>query len=151
MLATPRQDRFVSEYLVDLNATRAAIASGYSPHTAKNQASRLLAHVNVKAAVRQKQIEAEERLQIQRDDVIRGLISAAKEAKQLSDPAGMINAYREIGRMLGYYESRQVSSENIEELSAADITEMSEKELFKLSGLERLAISVDSADDWLIT
>ena len=31
---TPRQSRFVDEYLVDLNATQAAIRAGYSEKTA---------------------------------------------------------------------------------------------------------------------
>ncbi len=48
---TPRQARFVKEYLVDLNGTQAAIRAGYSSRTANEQAARLLANVSVKAAV----------------------------------------------------------------------------------------------------
>ena len=48
---TPRQARFVKEYLVDLNGTQAAIRAGYSSHTAAAQAVRLLINVKVKAAV----------------------------------------------------------------------------------------------------
>ena len=48
---TARQVRFVKEYLMDLNGTQAAIRSGYSPRTAKEQAARLLTNVHVKAAV----------------------------------------------------------------------------------------------------
>lgn len=48
---TPRQARFVKEYLVDLNGTQAAIRAGYSEHTAAAQAVRLLINVKVKAAV----------------------------------------------------------------------------------------------------
>ena len=48
---TPKQEAFVREYLVDLNATQAAIRAGYNPNTAKEQASRLLTNVNVAAAV----------------------------------------------------------------------------------------------------
>lgn len=48
---TPKQERFVREYLVDLNATRAAIRSGYSRKTANEQGSRLLTNVSVAAAV----------------------------------------------------------------------------------------------------
>src|SRR4051812_24185381 len=40
-----RQARFVAEYLVDLNATQAAIRAGYSTRTANEQAARLLANV----------------------------------------------------------------------------------------------------------
>jgi phage terminase small subunit len=47
----PKQQRFVAEYLIDLNATQAAIRAGYSKKTAKAQGSRLLTHVDVAAAV----------------------------------------------------------------------------------------------------
>lgn len=48
---TPKQERFVAEYLIDLNATRAAIAAGYSKKTAHSQGPRLLEDVGVAAAV----------------------------------------------------------------------------------------------------
>lgn len=47
----PKQERFVKEYLVDLNATQAARRAGYSARTAKQQGARLLTHVDVAAAV----------------------------------------------------------------------------------------------------
>ena len=47
---TNRQKRFVEEYLIDLNARQAAIRAGYSPKTAQEQASRLLANVKVQTA-----------------------------------------------------------------------------------------------------
>lgn len=46
-----KQQRFVAEYLVDLNATQAAIRTGYSAKTAGAQGSRLLTHVEIAAAV----------------------------------------------------------------------------------------------------
>jgi len=48
---TPKKRAFVREYLIDLNGTQAAIRAGYSGKTANEQASRLLANVNVKAAI----------------------------------------------------------------------------------------------------
>ena len=44
---TPKQTRFVDEYLVDLNATQAATRAGYSAKTANEQGSRLLAKVAI--------------------------------------------------------------------------------------------------------
>ena len=49
---TPKQAAFVQEYLVDLNATQAAIRAGYSKATADSQASRLLTIVKVQAAIK---------------------------------------------------------------------------------------------------
>lgn len=48
---TAKQRRFVEEYLIDTNATQAAIRAGYSTKTACEQGSRLLANVKVSAVV----------------------------------------------------------------------------------------------------
>ena len=61
---TPKQARFVSEYLVDLNGKQAAIRTGYSPKTAEVQASQLLSLPKVKAAV-----AAGKALQLERADL----------------------------------------------------------------------------------
>lgn len=51
MPLTDKQARFVAEYLVDLNATQAAIRAGYSQRTAQEQSSRLLSKAIVASAV----------------------------------------------------------------------------------------------------
>jgi phage terminase small subunit len=48
---TPKQERFVSEYLVDLNALQAAIRAGYSAKSAEVDGPRLLRNARVAAAV----------------------------------------------------------------------------------------------------
>lgn len=48
---TPKQAQFVREYLVDLNATQAAIRAGYSPRTAESQGSTLLRNPKVRACL----------------------------------------------------------------------------------------------------
>ena len=50
MSLNAKQERFIQEYLVDYNATHAAIRAGYAEHTAKQQGSRLLTHVDVAKA-----------------------------------------------------------------------------------------------------
>ena len=54
-MLTDKQQRFVDEYLVDLNATQAAIRAGYSAKTANEQGARLLANVSVQNAIRERQ------------------------------------------------------------------------------------------------
>lgn len=46
-MVTPKQERFCNEYLIDLNASQAAIRAGYSQKTSKEQAARLLTKVNL--------------------------------------------------------------------------------------------------------
>ncbi len=47
MSLTPKQARFVEEYLIDLNATQGAIRAGYSAKTAEVQGSRLLGNCHL--------------------------------------------------------------------------------------------------------
>lgn len=67
---TPKQQRFVEEYLIDLNGTQAAVRAGYSEKTAEPQASRLLSNVKVAAAVARAQEMQSRRTQVTADKVI---------------------------------------------------------------------------------
>jgi phage terminase small subunit len=51
MKPTSKQRRFVDEYLIDLNATQAAIRAGYCTKTAAQQAARLLRNVKIQQAI----------------------------------------------------------------------------------------------------
>lgn len=68
---TPKQEAFVREYLVDRNASQAALRAGYSPQTAPSQASRLLKNVNVAAEVAARTLAQAERLEITADRIKR--------------------------------------------------------------------------------
>ncbi len=67
---TPKQQRFVDEYLTDLNATQAAIRAGYSARTAQMQSSRLLSKVMVQAAVSEGRAVQQNRTQVSADRVV---------------------------------------------------------------------------------
>jgi len=67
----PKQEQFCREYLADLNATQAAIRSGYSKKTANEQGSRLLANVSVSARIAQLRSEQAKRLDITADRVLK--------------------------------------------------------------------------------
>lgn len=66
---TPKQAKFVAEYLIDLNATQAAIRAGYSARTAEPAASRLLSNVKVGAAIAQAQKTSMDRLEMSADAI----------------------------------------------------------------------------------
>lgn len=71
---TEKQKRFVEEYLIDLNATQAAIRAGYAEKAANREGSRLLSNVDIQAAIQKAQNKRSERVQISQDDVLRGLL-----------------------------------------------------------------------------
>lgn len=54
MALKPKQQLFLNEYLVDMNATQAAIRAGYSEHSAYSCGQRMLKNVEIQAAIQQK-------------------------------------------------------------------------------------------------
>lgn len=58
----PRQERFVQEYMIDLNGTKAAIRAGYSEKGASVRGSDLLANINIQTLISKKRQEAEQKL-----------------------------------------------------------------------------------------
>lgn len=71
MSLTEKQARFVEEYLVSLNASQAALRSGYSAKTAYSQGQRLLKNAEVQARIEEAQREAAKRLEITKERVLR--------------------------------------------------------------------------------
>lgn len=82
MALTPKQQRFVEEYLIDLNATQAAIRAGYSPKGATVRGAELLANRNVAAAVEAAKSKRSERTGVTQDWVIGKLVENVNRAMQ---------------------------------------------------------------------
>ncbi len=70
---TDKQRAFCEEYMIDLNATQAAIRAGYSDQTAKVQGSRLLTKVKVKEKIGRLKEERSKRVEINADKVLKEL------------------------------------------------------------------------------
>ena len=71
---TPKQQRFVEEYLIDLNATQAAIRAGYSEKTANEIGAENLAKPSIAKAIQDALKERSERVQIDADYVLKRLV-----------------------------------------------------------------------------
>jgi phage terminase small subunit len=74
---TPKQKAFCDEYLIDLNATQAAIRAGYSTDTAKEIGSENLTKPNIRAYIDKEIAERSKRTGINQDRVIRELARIA--------------------------------------------------------------------------
>ena len=66
----PRQQLFIKEYLIDRNATKAALRAGYSPKTAYQIGSQLLKNVEIYKAVNSSLERQMKRLDISADRVL---------------------------------------------------------------------------------
>lgn len=71
---TPKQEMFCREYLVDLNATQAAIRAGYSDNTARKIGSENLTKPDVAQRIIDLKSQRNERLEINADYVLRRLV-----------------------------------------------------------------------------
>ena len=86
---TPKQAAFVAEYLVDLNATQAAIRAGYSERTAGSQGERLLKKVEVQIALAEAQQKRAERTEITADNVLAEIAKVAfSDVRKIFDSNG---------------------------------------------------------------
>lgn len=93
---TPKQEAFAREYLIDLNATQAAIRAGYSPKTANEQGARLLTYVSVRSLIEQEQKARAERTRVDADWVLTRLHSeATADLADLYDGSGNLKPIHE--------------------------------------------------------
>lgn len=88
---TPKQEAFVREYLIDLNATQAAIRAGYSAHVANRIASENLSKPVIASAIAAAQQNRAERTEITADWVLKRLYGDAT--------ADMADLYDEYGQL----------------------------------------------------
>ena len=82
MKFTAKQMMFIEEYMVDLNATQAAIRAGYSEKTACAQASRLLTNVNILARIEELKKTRAERLNLDAYWVLKRLMEISDRSMQ---------------------------------------------------------------------
>jgi len=109
MNLTEKQKRFCDEYLIDLNATQAAIRAGYSKRTANEQGAQNLAKLSVQEYIREKQKSLANKLQITQEMVLEGY------------------------RRLAFYNVRKFYDENNHLL---DVSKLDDETAFALTGVD---------------
>ncbi len=96
---TAKRQRFVEEYICDMNATQAAIRAGYSEHTAGSIGNEILQIPDVAAAIVEARVKQSERTGITSDMVLAGLLKETKGDQH----AARITAWSWIGRHLAMF------------------------------------------------
>lgn len=129
MALTPKQERFVQEYLIDLNGKQAAIRSGYAEGSAEVAASRLLSNDKVRAAVDEAMEKRSARTEITQDMVLAelGKIAFADIRKAVRWGASPIDTESENAdpNGLGIFPVTLIPSELIDDDIAAAVSEVS--------------------------
>lgn len=119
MALNAKQQRFVEEYLIDLNATQAAIRCGYSERTAYSQGQRLLKDVEIGAAVEKAIAARSERTRVDAEWLLTRLADEAQaDVADLYDANGHLKPVTEWpliwrqGLVAGVETVREKSGEN---------------------------------------
>lgn len=132
MALTDKQRRFVDEYLVDLNATQAAIRAGYSQKTAGQIAEQNLKKLEIAAAVQEAQAARAKRTEITQDMVLRelakiGFSDIRKIVRWGKTELRVTDAGDDEGEVTeAYHGLALVSADDIDDNTAAAISEISE-------------------------
>jgi len=96
MSLSPKQERFCQEYLLDLNATQAAIRAGYSEATARSIGSENLSKPDIAARISELKAERSERTRIDADWLLRRLAAEAEaDVSELYDEYGNLLPVKE--------------------------------------------------------
>jgi len=132
MQLNPQQARFVEEYLVDLNATQAAIRAGYSEDTAYSQGGRLLKHVEVGKAIADAMAERSVRTRVTADRVLVELarIALSDIRRTVAWRANTTETGKEdedgVPETRAFNEVELIGSDDIDHDTAAAISEISQ-------------------------
>lgn len=110
----PSRDRFVDEFMVDRNATQAAIRAGYSERTAGSAGHRLLKTAAILAEINKRGAEQSQRLQITSDRIMQEY-----ERLALLDP---IDLFRPDGTMKTLAEIPEDARRTIAGIEVREIT-----------------------------
>jgi phage terminase small subunit len=124
-----KQQRFVEEYLIDLNATQAAIRAGYSEKTAGQQGFELLKKPEIQEAIAKAQEARSKRTEITQDMVLQELarIGFADIRKAVNWGRSPIDSESDNADPNGLrmYPVELVASEEIDDETAAAVSEVS--------------------------
>ena len=109
---TDKQLRFCQEYLVDLNATQAAVRAEYSEKTANEQGARLLANVSVQGQIQTLMDQRSKKTAITAEYVLNG-IRAVADGKTTSD-RDRLKALELLGKNLVLFTEKHEHSGKVE-------------------------------------
>lgn len=101
MKLTPKQERFIKEYLIDLNATQAAIRAGYSAKTAGVIGDENLKKPYIASAIKVEQDKTSAKLEITRESLLETLLRIQSN-NESTNPQAALKSVDLMIKMLGF-------------------------------------------------
>lgn len=131
-----KQKRFVAEYLIDLNATQAAIRAGYSAKTARSVGSENLTKPDIAAAIAKAQARVAEKADWTAADRLQAL-KTIFDSHAEKDARVAISAIAEANKMQGSYapQKREHTGPNGGPIQTVDLTNATEDQLNALEAI----------------
>lgn len=118
---TAKQKRFVDEYLIDFNATQAAIRAGYSENTAQQIGAENLTKPLIKAEISKMTGLLEEKALITKEMVIQGLLDEARCIDEGSSHSARVSAWAHLGKHLNMFTEKIEHTGKLEIQSISDL------------------------------
>lgn len=130
---TERQRLFVKYFSQGMGQTAAAEKAGFA--APKQDGHRLVRDPKIQLAVAKEREKYAKASGITKKKIIDGMLEAVEMAKTKADPTAMIQGYREIGRMCGFYEpaKTQIEVSVNGQVMLQKMQELSDEELLKLA------------------
>jgi hypothetical protein len=133
---TTQELAFVEAICAGMTPAQAYKSAGYTSRLSAVQSNHPIHRPVVKDAIAARQNKMRDDAQISRGDVLRGLQRAIKDASLQADSMAQIAGWREIGKMLGYYEpeKREIVLSDRREEAIRQLQEVSMDDLLELAG-----------------
>lgn len=110
-MLTPKQAAFVREYMIDLNATQAAIRAGYKEKTAYQTGAENLRKPQIQQAIQELHKVAEEKCTVTLEWILSQIAAIATDEEART--ADRLKALELLGKHLGLWEKRQDEGANV--------------------------------------
>ena len=114
---TDKQKRFCEEYLIDLNATQAAIRAGYSENTAQQIGSENLSKLVIQEYISKHKESKSKELNITLNDMLEIELSIAKKGRDND----RLKAIDQISKKLGFYSADNEQRKPVTNISLKDM------------------------------
>jgi phage terminase small subunit len=115
---TAKQNQFVREYIIDFNATQAAIRTGYSHKTAGSIGSENLQKPEIKQAIRAALNNLADLVLIEASVIVKALMQEAFSTAEDSTSSSRVSALDKLAKIAGLYDSQMVT-ESLEKTIAS--------------------------------
>jgi len=125
---TAKQEKFCQEYIIDLNATNAAIRAGYSVKAAHVTSSRLLRNAKVMHIIAKKRQVIAEKTEINAENILNSLIQIREKCQEEDDrgkidSSGALKANELLGKHIGMF-TQKIEASIVDGTKKAEVKAM---------------------------